>query len=90
MFEALDGVARALVLIGEARELIREAAVAHGARYPIASAESMEEAVAVASELARAGDAVVLSPACSSYDMFENFGQRGMAFRAAVAQLDRG
>ena len=36
-----------------------------------------------ATALAHPGDAVVLSPACSSYDMFKNFGERGMVFRAA-------
>ena len=89
MFQALDGVARGLVLIGEAAALIRAAAEAHGADYPVIDATSMEEAVTKAAELARPGDAVVLSPACSSYDMFKNFGQRGMAFRAAVAGLPK-
>ena len=36
---------------------------------------------------ARAGDAVVLSPACASYDMFQNFGHRGRVFREAVAAV---
>jgi UDP-N-acetylmuramoylalanine--D-glutamate ligase len=37
--------------------------------------------------LAQPGDAVVLSPACSSYDMFKNFGERGMVFRAAAEAI---
>jgi UDP-N-acetylmuramoylalanine--D-glutamate ligase len=85
MFEALDGVARALVLIGQAAPLIRAAAAEHGVDYPVVDAATMDDAVRRATELARDGDAVVLSPACSSYDMFRNFGERGMAFRAAVA-----
>ena len=40
-----------------------------------------------ARRLARPGDAVVLSPACSSFDMFRNYAQRGDVFRAAVDQL---
>lgn len=87
MFDALREVARGLVLIGEARALIRRAADAAGAHYPVLDAGSMEDAVRKATELARAGDAVVLSPACSSYDMFANFGERGMAFRSAVRAL---
>ena len=49
----------------------------------------MADAVRKATELATAGQAVVLSPACSSYDMYKNFGERGMAFRAAVDGLSR-
>ena len=40
-----------------------------------------------AAELARSGDAVVLSPACASYDMFQNFGHRGRVFRDAVGAV---
>jgi len=87
MFEALDGVARGMVLIGEAAPLIRAAAEAFGVDYPILDATDMSDAVRKAAALAEAGDAVVLSPACSSYDMFKHFGERGMAFRAAVAEL---
>lgn len=87
MFDALAEVARGMVLIGEAAPIIHKAAEAYGVRYPIAFAGSMEEAVREATKLASAGEAVVLSPACSSYDMFKNFGERGMAFRAAVATL---
>ncbi|HLU64827.1 MAG TPA: UDP-N-acetylmuramoyl-L-alanine--D-glutamate ligase [Kofleriaceae bacterium] len=84
MFEALDGVARGLVLIGEAAPLIRAAAAAHGAAYPVIDATDMHDAVRRAVELARPGDAVVLSPACASYDMFRNFGHRGAVFREAL------
>jgi UDP-N-acetylmuramoylalanine--D-glutamate ligase len=87
MFEALADGARGLVLIGEAAPLIRAAAAEAGASYPVVDAADMHDAVRKARELAQAGDAVVLSPACSSYDMFKNFGERGMVFRAAVEQL---
>lgn len=87
MFRALDGVARGMVLIGQAAPLIRAAAAEHGADYPVVDAGSMEEAVRAAAGLAREGDAVVLSPACASYDMFDNFGHRGRVFRDAVAAL---
>ncbi|WP_428262299.1 UDP-N-acetylmuramoyl-L-alanine--D-glutamate ligase [Haliangium sp.] len=87
MFEALAGVARGMVLIGEARPIIRAAADEAGVDYPVLDAGSMLEAVQKATGLARPGDAVVLSPACSSYDMFLHFGERGMAFRDAVAAV---
>jgi UDP-N-acetylmuramoylalanine--D-glutamate ligase len=74
--------ARALVLIGRDAALI-EAAVA-GAGVPVRRAQSMEEAVALAAEAARAGDAVLLSPACASFDMFRNYKHRGEVFRLAV------
>jgi UDP-N-acetylmuramoylalanine--D-glutamate ligase len=87
MFDALDGVARAIVLIGQAAPLIREAAATHGATYPVVDATDMHKAVELAASLAQPGDAVVLSPACASYDMFQNFGHRGHVFREAVAAV---
>jgi UDP-N-acetylmuramoylalanine--D-glutamate ligase len=47
----------------------------------------MHDAVRRTTELCSPGDAVVLSPACSSYDMFQNFGHRGRVLRDAVAQV---
>jgi UDP-N-acetylmuramoylalanine--D-glutamate ligase len=87
MFDALADVAKGIVLIGEAASLIRDAAEAAGATYPVVDATDMDDAVRRATELTGPGDAVVLSPACSSYDMFKNFGERGMAFRAAVSAI---
>ena len=87
MFQALDGVARGIVLIGQAAPLIRAAAAEHGAAYPVVDAADMHEAVRLAADLARPGDAVVLSPACASYDMFQNFGHRGRVFRDAVSAV---
>jgi UDP-N-acetylmuramoylalanine--D-glutamate ligase len=75
------------VLIGKAAPLIRAAAQRHGAGYPIEDAGDMHEAVRRATAMATAGDAVVLSPACSSYDMFENFEHRGRVFREAVVAV---
>jgi len=50
-------------------------------------AQSMVEAVALAREQALPGDCVLLSPACASFDMFENYQQRGRAFCEAVESL---
>jgi UDP-N-acetylmuramoylalanine--D-glutamate ligase len=79
---------RAVLLIGEAAEKI-EAAIA-GAQPPLANVErapSLEAAVERACAIAKSGESVVLSPACSSYDMFQNYEHRGRAFRAAVEAL---
>jgi UDP-N-acetylmuramoylalanine--D-glutamate ligase len=87
MLEALDGVCKGMVLIGTAAPLIRAAAAAHRAAYPVLDASDMHDAVRRATELCGPGDAVVLSPACSSYDMFQNFSHRGRVFRDAVAAV---
>jgi len=84
MLEALDGVCKGIVLIGQAAPLIRAAAAAHGAGYPVVDATDLHDAVRRATALCGPGDAVVLSPACASYDMFQNFGHRGRVFRDAV------
>jgi UDP-N-acetylmuramoylalanine--D-glutamate ligase len=55
--------------------------------YPVLDATDMHDAVRRATELCTAGDAVVLSPACASYDMFDNFGHRGRVFREAVSAV---
>ncbi|HEX2570040.1 MAG TPA: UDP-N-acetylmuramoyl-L-alanine--D-glutamate ligase [Polyangia bacterium] len=77
-------MARGAILIGEAADKI--ASALEGV-VPIHRAASMDEAVTRAAALAVGGDAVVLSPACSSFDMFDNYEHRGRVFRAAVAQL---
>jgi UDP-N-acetylmuramoylalanine--D-glutamate ligase len=87
MFRALDGVAKGMVLIGKAAPIIRAAAEAHHAPYPIVDADDMLDAVQKATWLAESGDAVVLSPACSSYDMFDNFMHRGDVFRDSIAAI---
>jgi UDP-N-acetylmuramoylalanine--D-glutamate ligase len=87
MLEALDGVCKGIVLIGAAAPLIRAAAAAHGVGYPVIDAGDMFDAVRRATELCAPGDAVVLSPACASYDMFQNFGHRGRVFRDAVTAV---
>jgi UDP-N-acetylmuramoylalanine--D-glutamate ligase len=80
--DAVARSARALVLIGRDAPLI-EAAVA-GAGVPILRAASMDQAVALAAQAARRGDAVLLSPACASFDMFRDYKHRGEVFRLAV------
>lgn len=81
---ALPGRVRAVVLLG--RDAPRIAA-AIGDRVPVKLVTTMEQAVKQAARLAKAGDTVLLSPACSSLDMFENFEQRGRQFAEAVRRL---
>ena len=87
MLAALDGVCKGIVLIGKAAPLIRDAAAARITNYPVIDATDMYDAVRRATELCTGGDAVVLSPACASYDMFQNFGHRGRVFREAAAAV---
>ncbi len=87
MIRALEKCARAVVLIGEATPIIEAALVEAGVAFPVVRAPDMHHAVRAARDLAQRGDAVVLSPACSSYDMFKNFEHRGKVFRNAVAAL---
>ena len=87
MLRALEGTCKGIVLIGAAGPLIDAAAKQHGATYPVVFASDMHDAVARATALAGPGDAVVLSPACASYDMFQNYGHRGRVFRDAVSAV---
>jgi len=75
---------RALVVLGEAADRIARAA--EGV-LPVERVRSMEEAVRTAAELAEPGDAVLLSPACSSFDMFKDYKHRGEVFVQAVREL---
>ena len=74
---------KTLVLMGEARERIREAC--RGVDCVLV--DSMEEAVGVASQRAERGDTVLLSPACSSFDMFRDYRHRGDVFRRLVERI---
>jgi len=87
MIRALSSCARAVVLIGEATPIIEAALAGANVAFPVVRAGDMHDAVATATRLAQPGDAVVLSPACASYDMFKNFEHRGRVFREAVAAL---
>lgn len=70
-----------LVLIGEAKEKMREVLKSS---TRVILADSLEDAFNRALREASAGDTILLSPACSSFDMFENYEQRGEAFSALV------
>jgi UDP-N-acetylmuramoylalanine--D-glutamate ligase len=84
--DAVADAARTVVLIGRDAPLIESALAGSGA--PIERAASMADAVARAFHAARPGDAVLLSPACASFDMFTDYKQRGEVFCAAVRELE--
>lgn len=84
--QSFDGKVKALVLIGQTREKIAEAAKALGFT-DIVFAESLEEAVQYCAEHAVSGDAVLLSPACASWGMFPNYEVRGQIFKELVNNL---
>ena len=76
--------ARALVLMGEDRQLIAEAVQGYA---PYVFAQDMAEAVKLAADLAQPGDNVLLSPACASFDMFKGYAHRGDVFTQLVQAL---
>ena len=84
--EAFDGKVRYLVLIGQTKEKIKEAAEKHGF-HDIILCEDLKEAVKVCEEKAQPGDAVLLSPACASWGQFDNYEQRGDMFKEYVNSL---
>jgi UDP-N-acetylmuramoylalanine--D-glutamate ligase len=82
--EVFARVGRAAVLIGEAADRIAESFRRVVPEEKILRARTLEEAVDKASTVAVRGDAVVLSPACSSFDMFRDYAHRADVYRAAV------
>ena len=77
--------ARAVVYIGKDAKTIAQ--TLEGCTFPQAHQASMEEAVRWAAEQAKSGDAVLLSPACASLDMFDNYAHRGRVFSQTVAAI---
>jgi UDP-N-acetylmuramoylalanine--D-glutamate ligase len=82
---AVESNARAVILIGRDAGLIR--AALGDLALPIEPAATLEAAVVAAHRLAQPGDAVLLSPACASFDMFRNYAHRAEVFVAAVKRL---
>jgi UDP-N-acetylmuramoylalanine--D-glutamate ligase len=82
---ALDGRQCTAILLGQDADAI---AAALASTCPVSRVAGMAEAVALAGEKVQPGGTVLLAPACSSLDMFENFAVRGEAFAAAVRELE--
>jgi UDP-N-acetylmuramoylalanine--D-glutamate ligase len=84
---ALGDHGRRVLAIGEARERV---IAALSGTVPVDSCTSLGDAVARAHAAARPGDVVLLAPACSSFDMFADYAERGRAFKAEVLRLAEG
>jgi len=82
--ETVRRKAKRVILLGEARARLRE--VLAGA-CPITEAASLRDAVRDAAKTAVAGDTVLLSPACASFDMFADYRDRGRQFKESVHEL---
>ena len=82
--QPLASRARAVVRIGEARPLLR--AALDGA-VEVREAESLEQAIDMAFELAKPGGVVLLAPACASFDQFRDYAERGRKFKETVLKL---
>jgi len=83
--EPIARYARAVVLIGRDAPLIR--AALQDSAAPLHDAADMAAAVSLAAELAQSGDAVLMSPACASFDMFDHYVHRAEVFVQAVSEL---
>ena len=81
--ESFDGKIKELVLIGATAEKIKACALEHGFTN-IKMADSLEGAVSICKADSENGDAVLLSPACASWDMFKSYEQRGRLFKDLV------
>lgn len=81
--DSFDGKIKELVLIGATAEKIKACALKHGFTN-IKTADSLEEAVSICKSDSEEGDAVLLSPACASWDMFKSYEERGRLFKKAV------
>jgi UDP-N-acetylmuramoylalanine--D-glutamate ligase len=86
LVEAVERKGRAVVLVGEAAGAIERAL---GDRVSVYRAPSMDQAVRLGASLALPGDAVLLSPACSSFDMFRDYKERGEEFVRAVREYEK-
>jgi UDP-N-acetylmuramoylalanine--D-glutamate ligase len=84
--EAFDGKVKYLVLLGQTKEKIAQTARDHGFTN-IIMVDDLKEAVNVSAKKAEPGDVVLLSPACASWGMFENYEQRGRLFKEYVREL---
>lgn len=84
--KAFDGKVKKLVLLGQTAEIIKEIAAKYGFT-DVVIVKDLKEAVAICAKEAEPGEAVLLSPACASWGMFDNYEQRGDMFKEYVNQL---
>ncbi len=87
----LEDKVKYILLLGEAKNRIKKAIIDYNPQIVsrIKEVKDMKEAVGIANRLATAGDSVLLSPACSSFDMFKDYKERGRIFKDVVVELAR-
>ncbi len=85
LYELVGAKVKALICLGTDNSKLQEAFA--GRIETIAEASSADEAVQLAYDLGYKGDTVLLSPACASFDLFQNYEDRGQQFKAAVRRL---
>lgn len=84
LFDRFDGKIKACVVLGQTKPQILETAERCGYGDICRAADTFEETLEIAKSVAEPGDAVLLSPACASWGMFDNFEQRGRIFKEIV------
>lgn len=84
--ESIQKRVKSIVLLGEAKDKIRKAL---NGTVPMTEAASMAEAVDLAFSLAEKGETILLAPACTSWDMYDNFEQRGKDFKVCALALQK-
>jgi UDP-N-acetylmuramoylalanine--D-glutamate ligase len=85
LYQLVDANVKAIVAIGESAEKVSNA---FANRKPLSTAATMEEAIQQARRFASRGDVVLLSPACASFDWFENYEHRGRVFKEIVLNAE--
>ncbi len=85
--ESFHGKVKRLLLLGQTKEAIAACCREHGF-FDYTFTDTLEEAVRLAYELAEPGESVLLSPACASWGMFENYEQRGRIYKECVGRLE--
>ena len=84
LVRAANAHVKEAVFLGESMDLL---SASFNGKIPFSLAKNMDDAVSRAFDCAEKGDAVLLAPACSSFDMFSDYGHRGSAFKKAVERL---
>ena len=84
--KTFEGRVKNIVLIGETAQDIKKCCIENGFEA-VTMCVTFEEAVAKCAEIAKEGDCVLLSPACASWGMFDNFEQRGDLFKELVSKM---
>ncbi len=88
LFSAMPSSIKNIVVLGETKQKIIEASK----RFSVSNvyeAETLKEAVLIAKSLASSGETILFSPACASFDMFENYEQRGKIFTKIVREIEK-